>query len=224
MVSVIVCTIRQNFLDNVFQNYESQTWPDKELIIILNKDDMDINIWRDKARNYQNVSVYQLPETSTLGECLNFGVEKSKYDYIAKFDDDDYYSPFYLSKSMEIFHDPDVSLTGKNFFYVYFENEKLLVEHKRHPRVSGGTIIFKKDIFKKVKFPERNKGEDAIFVRNCIENGFKFCPADKFNYVCIRKNNLDHHTWKITQETLMKKKKSKIIAYTDDFKQFVQQN
>lgn len=43
MVSVITCTIREEYIENVFKNYEQQLWKDKELIIILNKDTMNLS-------------------------------------------------------------------------------------------------------------------------------------------------------------------------------------
>ena len=48
-----------------------------------------------KRKGLPNVRVYQLHEKATLGDCLNYGVIKSKYDIIAKLDDDDYYGPNY---------------------------------------------------------------------------------------------------------------------------------
>ncbi|RKD24597.1 hypothetical protein BEP19_09475 [Ammoniphilus oxalaticus] len=83
MVSIICCTMRQHFMENAFRNYESQDYREKELIIILNRDDMDRSVWEARARRSSNVTVFQLPESMTLGECLNFGVEQAKYPYVA---------------------------------------------------------------------------------------------------------------------------------------------
>ena len=42
-VSIIIATMRQEYMDIVFKNYSKQTYPKKELIVILNDDSMDIN-------------------------------------------------------------------------------------------------------------------------------------------------------------------------------------
>ncbi len=99
---------------------------EKELIIILNKDDMDIEMWKERSKGNENVSIYQLPEEKTLGECLNFGIEKARYNIVAKFDDDDYYSPYYLTEAMQIFLTTDAQVVGKGKAFMYFEKEKLL--------------------------------------------------------------------------------------------------
>ncbi|MEH7483552.1 glycosyltransferase, partial [Neobacillus drentensis] len=114
-------------MDNVFKNYQQQTWREKELFIILNKDSMDIDKWIKKAKKYPNVWVYQLHEKAALGDCLNFGVLNSNYDIIAKFDDDDYYGPDYIANAMSVFEDPNISIVGKSSIYIYFKNKKALI-------------------------------------------------------------------------------------------------
>ncbi|USK82051.1 glycosyltransferase family A protein [Peribacillus frigoritolerans] len=226
MVSIICCTIRQHLMENVFQNYNNQVWKEKELIIILNRNDMSIDSWEIRAKFFQDVSIYQLQEEWTLGECLNFGIEKAKYDFIAKFDDDDYYSPNYLAQSMECFNKTNADLIGKRTIFMYFEDKKILAIHKPgkenkivNQGLKGATLIFKKEIINKVRFPKLNLGEDTFFIRQCIKNRLKVYSTDKNNYVCLRTSLTDHHTWDINNELLLRK--SFIVCKTDDYKPFV---
>ena len=129
MISIITCTQRENFIETVFENYQRQEWQDKELIIILNNDAMSLRKWQNKAKSYENISVYQLSESISLGSCLNFGIEQSKYDYIAKFDDDDYYAPKYLTHAMSELRRKGASVVGKISAYMYFEDKNLLTVH-----------------------------------------------------------------------------------------------
>lgn len=227
MVSIVCSTIRQHFMENVFQNYETQVLKEKELIIILNRDDISIDKWQIRAKFSQNVSIYQLQEKLTLGECLNFGIKKARYDFIAKFDDDDYYAPNYLSQSMEYFNKTNADLVGKRTIYMYFEDEKILAIHKPgkenkfvNQGLKGATLIFKKDISKKVWFPKLNLGEDTFFIRQCIKNKFKVYSIGKDNYVCLRTSKTGHHTWDTNNELLLKK--SSIVCKTDDYRPFIQ--
>ncbi|MCI4621423.1 hypothetical protein AT960_11155 [Priestia megaterium] len=227
MISIICCTKRQDFMENVFQNYENQTWKRKELIIILNKDHMDIKKWKARAETVPNAFIYQLQEEKTLGECLNFGIEKARYNFIAKFDDDDYYAEKYLNDSMEVFNRVNVDLVGKRTIYMYFENKKVLALHKPGKEnrfvtqgLKGATLIFKKEISEKILFPKLNLGEDTIFIRQCVKNGFKLYSMDRNNYVCLRTEKDGHHTWNIDNNILLKK--SSIICETADYKTFIQ--
>jgi glycosyltransferase involved in cell wall biosynthesis len=223
LVSIITCTIREECIDNVFQNYEQQNYPDKELIIILNKDSMNIDWWKKRAEQYENVRVYQLYENATLGDCLNFGVVLSKYDYIAKFDDDDYYGPSYLSSAMADFKKHEISVWGKSSYYIYFKNRQALifvpnVEDAPTDYLSGATLIFKKEIFKTIRFEKVNRAEDYFFIVACIENGLKVYSANRYHYATIR-HDPENHTWKISEEELMDW--GNLVAYTDDFQSIV---
>ena len=136
-------------MTNIFENYKRQKLDNKQLIIILNRDDMDISHWRDKANKYKNVSVYQLAEKYHLGKCLNYGISKANYDIIAKFDDDDYYAPCYLEEAVNTLKQRSASIIGKCTSYIYFEAKKALMifrdgnEGKYRRHVKGGSLVFR---------------------------------------------------------------------------------
>ncbi|WP_332694832.1 glycosyltransferase family 2 protein [Halalkalibacter lacteus] len=223
-VSIITCTIRSEYIDNVFENYHNQRLKDKELIIVLNKDDMDIETWREKAKAYENVSVYQVSEELTLGECLNYGIEKSTFPFIAKFDDDDFYSPFFLNEVESAFHNYVADIVGKTSFFAYIETEKMLVTLQKGENcysnwVAGGTLVFKKEIWENVKFGKEKSGTDVKFLRQCRQKGYKIFSTSKSNYTHIRRSNLDTHTWKISNIEIVLKGKQ--VIYTDNYKPHV---
>ncbi|MBO0961927.1 glycosyltransferase family 2 protein [Neobacillus sp. MM2021_6] len=223
MVSIITCTIREESIDNVFRNYQQQTWPDKELIIILNRDSMDIDQWIKKAKNYSNVRVFQLHEKATLGDCLNFGVMNAGYDIIAKFDDDDYYGPEYIASSIEAFTNKQVSIVGKSSYYIYFKNKKALIhvngtENSMTDTVAGATLLFRKDIFHYVRFEKVNRAEDYWFIDQSKKAGFHVYSTDPRHFAVIR-NDSDKHTWKISDEDLMGW--GDLVGYTENFESIV---
>ncbi|MBS4192696.1 glycosyltransferase family 2 protein [Bacillus sp. FJAT-49705] len=226
MVSIICCTMRQHCMDNVFQNYENQIVKEKELIIILNHDDMDINSWKERARQSQNVTVFHLPEKVTLGECLNYGIGKTKYSVIAKFDDDDYYAPSYLEQSLNVLNRANVHIVGKKSVFMYFIDEKILAIHRRRYEnmfvkggIKGATLVFKKYITEKVKFPNMNNGEDTFFLKECIDHNYRIFSTDKYNYACLRASNSGQHTWNPNKNILSR---DLSLPYkTDDFKPFI---
>ncbi|PYZ93484.1 glycosyltransferase [Salipaludibacillus keqinensis] len=223
MVSIITCSIRQHLIANVLQNYERQQYKDKELIVILNKDDMNIDEWKDKAQQIKYVSVYQLQETYSLGECLNFGIRKAKHKYISKFDDDDYYSPYYLTQTMKAFHQTKAAIVGKATIYVYVKQEKALCIFNRNKEdryvqyVAGGTITCVKEVGSKVGFGHQREGSDIAFQKQCRRLGYRIYSTDKANYTLIR-SNPNEHTWKIENEKFLQ---SNLVKYTEDFSSFI---
>lgn len=221
-VSIITCTNKTIFMNNVFENYKNQAWSEKELIIILNKDDIDINKWKKKANDVPNIFIYQLREKLSLGQCLNFAVDQAKHDYIAIFDDDDYYAPLYVTHMMLEFEYTEADIIGKKTHYVYFENFKALYlrfpnhENRYVNWVCGGKKIVKRKVFDHVKFRNISKNEDVRFCEDCLKHGFKIYSTDRYDLVYVRSKSLDHHTWKISDKGLIKS--CEFIAYTMDYK------
>ncbi|WP_222928576.1 glycosyltransferase [Oceanobacillus piezotolerans] len=228
MITVITCTNRKGFLDNIMHNFVSQRFQDKELIIIINKDVIDSRIYEEKNSELENVKVYKLNETQTLGECLNFAAEKAKYDYIAKFDDDDYYGPFYLVEAFKELTITNSPVIGKCSIYIYFHNEKLLgiynnrLENRylgKGEFLMGSTFVLKKEILKKVKFPHVNLGEDVKFQQLCKDQGIPLYSTSKMNYVYIRYNTPNHHTSDSTNNRLLRKCRE--LIHSEQFSVYV---
>lgn len=225
MVSVICCSIREQFMENVFENFDRQTMKKKEFIIILNGKDMDAAKWLVRAARSKDVSVYKMPYL-TLGECLNFGIEKSRYNTIAKFDDDDYYAPNYLARQVRYLQRKGADMVCKRTVFMYFEEEKTLginLAHMKEKRfiqrnkgVKGSTLVFRVKLWNHVKFHPINVGEDTLFIKECLEKKFKIFATDRYNYLYVRKNE-KHHTWKARNEKLMNK--SKLLYVLEGYKQ-----
>ncbi|HZG73846.1 MAG TPA: glycosyltransferase, partial [Chondromyces sp.] len=192
-------------------------------IIILNKDSMSMDKWQEKAKDYENVRVYQLHEKATLGDCLNFGIELANHEYIAKFDDDDYYGPAYLSSAMEECKKHQLDILGKSSYYIYFHNEKALIfvsneEESYVDSIAGATLVFRKEVWEQVPFEKMNRAEDYFFIKQSKEKGYKIYSANRYHFATIRYNT-DKHTWKISNDELMEW--GTIVAYTEDFQSIV---
>lgn len=210
-VSVITVTNRSFSIDNILHNYLTQKYANKELIIIINKNSINLEEWKELVSFRDDISVFKLDEIKSLGECLNFAIGTSKYPFISKFDDDDYYGSNYLVDSLNAFKYTDASIVGKYSVYAYMEdsNELLLrypgFENRYMDYVAGSTITFKKSICEKIKFKHINKSEDTLFFSECINMGYKIYSSDRFNHIISRRKNLDTHTWKISEIEFKKK-------------------
>jgi glycosyltransferase involved in cell wall biosynthesis len=221
-VSIITCTNRPKFISNVLANYKRQRYPIKELIIILNKSGMKSSKYRKKAKDHKHVSVYRRKEKVSLGACLNYAIKRTKYPYIAKFDDDDYYSKYYLTEQMKALRRSKAHVVGKRAYLAYIKSKKLLVlhspekQHKFVTWVTGGTILFKRRVFNKVRFPKISLNEDVIFAKRCRKNHFKVYSSSPYNYVMIRRKNKKGHTWKASDDHLLSR--SQIVAKTRNFR------
>lgn len=224
MLTIIACTMRSTHMNQVFNNFDRQNWKNKEMVIVLNKDDMNIAKWRERADKYpkNKVRVYKVPEKYTLGKCLNFGISRAKNGIITKFDDDDYYGRNYLRESVIAFRKRKGTIVGKTTAFLYFEEKKALMvfregsENKRNRSVKGGTLLFSKDLWRRVKFPEnRQVGTDSEWIIRCRRRGFTVYSVSKKNYVCIRRKNIGSHTQKKSTSNYMAH--CKLVTRTNNF-------
>lgn len=203
-VSIITSTNRPHCLDNILKNYLDQNYQVKELIIVINNDNIDLLEWRKLIGNRDDISLLKLNEDHTLGECLNHAIKHSRYEYISKFDDDDYYGANYLVDIINAFKYTDASIVGKHTIYTYMEDTKELLlrfpyrEHRYMDYVAGSTLTFKKEIFNDIQFTHQNRSEDTLFLTQARDLGYKIYSSDRFNHIVTRRKNLNTHTWKIS--------------------------
>ncbi|RCW45442.1 glycosyltransferase family 2 protein [Paenibacillus prosopidis] len=227
-VTIITPTIRPEFIDQVFQNYAHQKWSKKELIIVINKNNVNINLYKNKAVDFADVSIYKLPESKKLGACLNYAISRAKYSYVAKFDDDDYYAPNYIPEAMNLFLSSDADVVGKRSFFFYFPHLSTLLLRKsktppysRCKKIAGATIMFHKRVFRRVQFATHvRQGSDVRFVSACLKNGYKLYTTSPYNFAAFRRTNRQSHTWKVSERSLFAGKNTSSIR-TNNFKSYV---
>jgi hypothetical protein len=228
MVSIVTSTIRDNMWENILDNFLRQEYEQKELIIVINHL-LNKEVWEQRTQKHNNIRVYQLND-GTLGDCLNLGADKAKFDMIAKFDDDDFYSASYLSNSMKLFTTTNAAVIGKSTIFVYFKKDKNLsiyrngmenqkVTHVKKNALAGGTLMFKKEILNKVKFAPINLREDIQFQMDCLRNKIPLFSGSRFDYVMIRYPNEHLHTWKV--DDLEFQSHCTKIADTNSFEKYI---
>ena len=210
LISCITCSNRPKMIDNIIRNFTQQNYENKELILLLEATDDEFKQIQKQLSDINNVLLVRQLNHEKLGFVFNKGVELSNGEYIAKFDDDDYYGPNYLSDGILPFDYTIASVVGKTETFLYHEySEKFYLRfagksHKYVDFVMGATIIAKKEVFDYVKFGETNTGEDSEFLRRCNQHGFKIYSSDPFNWVHVRKKSSNFHTWQVDDEDLLR--------------------
>lgn len=202
----IVCVTNRGhkYLPNIVNNYKRQNYENKKLHIIFN---MDIDnksivdyLEENKVTGYK-VSI--IPD-KTLGECLNYSVECIPEDYSiwTKMDDDDYYGKNYLLHNLEGMLKSKVYVVGRGTMYVYVpESKKVYLKNvggynKYTNFIQGATLFVNKKIFEKIKFPDKNTGEDSHFLKSVLREGYKIYSVTLNDFIYTRHIDSKFHTWK----------------------------
>ncbi|MFC4100221.1 glycosyltransferase [Paenibacillus xanthanilyticus] len=225
-VSVVTCTNRAAYIDNLFKNFASQRHERKELILVVNDDQIPLAPYMKIAQAMGNVRLYRQPGKRSLGACLNFAVRQARFGYVAKFDDDDYYAPYYLTEGLLTFRDSGADVIGKRSHYMYLKGSRTLIhrfprdEHRKVAVLPGATLIMKRKVALRVRFPDISVGEDDLFCLRSRRLGYVVYSGGKSNFAAVRRKNSVQHTWVISDSTLLKHHKR--VPGVRKYKRFVQ--
>lgn len=150
MISVATITNKSDpyIYRNIFNNYLNQSYVNKELILIINRSDIDkgdvfyrhettynvtgIDIYRGvlneilKEREIDKASAEIIKNNiriykfpaNTLGDCLNKSAYFASGKYWCKFDDDDKYGNKYIENSLLYLRKSGADLVGKRRVYI----------------------------------------------------------------------------------------------------------
>ncbi|HAV8409747.1 TPA: glycosyltransferase [Escherichia coli] len=213
LVSIVMCTNRPQNIGLMIENYLRQEYRNKELIVIINTNDKNIEHIQDKLSIIPNVTLAQLNADFSLGECLNKAVEMAKGDIIAKVDDDDIYGKNYIGDAILALDYSGADVVGKDSHLAYVESmdKTFLIREDKDCRFSdfviGASLVIRKEVFDKISFHNKNRGEDSQFLKDCNENGISIYSSDIYNYITIRNKNINNHTWKIDDSKFTAKAK-----------------
>jgi 2-polyprenyl-3-methyl-5-hydroxy-6-metoxy-1,4-benzoquinol methylase/spore maturation protein CgeB len=211
-VSVVTVTNRPAMLANAIANYTRQAYPDKEWLLVLNSDDFSLPQVQEQVAHLPNVRVFQRPPAHTLGACLNFAIDQTELEFVAKFDDDDFYGEQYLTDQLHAFLYCDTDIVGKRSYLAHLTGTNQLAlrfpgyEHSHCVLVAGATLVVRRALFNEVRFREDvERGVDTFFERACSgENGHGIYSTDRYNFVASRSTGAGH-TWSISDQEFLEK-------------------
>ena len=210
-VSVLMPTMRPENVARCLDNFKKQTYPKKELILILNNAEFDLDSIRREAELIPNVQVLHVEGRTTLGHCLNRGVEAASGQYIAKMDDDDHYGDRYLSDAVLAASFSNAEIVGKGSFFMYFEESdttalaEVTREHTFTSFVTGGTLFIRTEVARENPFDSVSLREDTNLLHAASQAGCRIYSADRFNFVRVRTRRLSNHADQTPDAGFLKK-------------------
>ena len=210
-VSVIVATCRPENVKLAISNYAKQDYEEKELLLLLNNAEFDVNSIEEQAGGLVNARIVEIEGRPSLGACLNRGIEEASGDYIAKMDDDDHYGERYLSDMMLAANFSEAEILGKGTYFVHMKGKDITAlrsvsgQHQFTEFVSGATLTARREVLREIRFPDRTRGEDSNLLAEANKAGCRIYSADAFNILVIRGTDNRRHTWDIEESEFLKK-------------------
>lgn len=207
-VSVLISTFRPHQLEHVFRTVSSQGASNVELVLLTHgftPDQRELGKIRE-ANPVDAVTLLAAPRHRSLGECLNDCVDAASGNVLTKMDDDDYYSPNYLTDQLHTLNYSSADLIGKQAHYMYLESLDATIlrfadrEHRFTHTVMGPTIMARREVFVEHRFGALPKGEDTDFL-NRVMKSCSIYSSDRFGYYQYRGGA--GHTWTVSDDELL---------------------
>ncbi len=191
LVSCIMPTKnRRRFVAQSLRYFEEQDYPNKELIIVDDGDDLVVDLVSQRPHVH-----YLAPQYAhTVGVKRNIACEAAHGDIICHWDDDDWYSPERLSYQVELLAKGEADITGLHLQSVLdlqdMQGWQCTDATEQTPGVGNmhyGTAMYRKHLWmNQARFCDSPKGDDGSgFIRRLINLG-----ARVYTLPCMR-----HHVY-----------------------------
>ncbi len=187
---------KPSYLKESIQSIINQTLQPNQIVIIkdgkLGKELEDI--LKEFKNKYTNlIDIYPLKENKGLGSALRYGVQKCKYEYIARMDTDDIAPLNRLEEQSKILNNSDIDILGgyieecdenmKNVISIRkvpLESEEIKKYAKYQSPFNHGTVIIKKETLIKIgNYKPNIELEDYELWSRMIINNCKMKNIDK---------------------------------------------
>ena len=150
---------RQEFAAAALDCYLSQTWRDKELIIL---DDADAPSFPGGVELF-GVVYERMAHRLTIGAKRNIAVSRSQGEVIAHFDSDDYSAPGRLKDQMDRLIDGGAQVSGYNSMR-FTDGVQWWQYTGVEDYALGTSLVYRRAYWERSPFPCEMVGEDTAFI------------------------------------------------------------
>lgn len=212
--TVFTPTNRLELLPEVVSHFEKQTYPNKELYLVLNTDETTPGWLIDKCSEDVGIRYKVLPRENFTGACIKIALEAAEGSYFFKMDDDDSYGENYVMDMILNERVVDADIFGKcPRAYFHFDGEEIIyrsrykgIEFKTasakemEPSVfwiAGNTISGKTEALRNIAFsPNTYAGAETSFLLGACESNNSIALFEDLNVIVNRSENVQGHTWR----------------------------
>jgi glycosyltransferase involved in cell wall biosynthesis len=168
LVTCIMPTFdRRAFVPRAVGCFLAQDYPHLELIVVDDGSD-PIN---DLLPSDPRVVYLRLPQRLSVGAKRNYACERARGELIVHWDDDDWYPPSRVRRQVGALVERDADLCGTSILYYHdpARNQAWCYQYSGGPAswVSGNTLAYRREAWRRNPFADVQVGEDAQFVWRC---------------------------------------------------------
>lgn len=190
-VSILVVVRDHTRAIRAIEDFEGQSHSEKELLLVLHGSSFDLDVIRQRARASTHVHILNVSDDTTVGVCLNQGVQTASGEYVAVFDDGCIYGERYIADIIVAANFADAEILGKGTYYVCTGDSGILAlraprpEHQITDFIIGSTLTARRDVLSGLPFAKQWEGAKSELVIRASKAGCRIYSADRFNHVVV---------------------------------------
>jgi hypothetical protein len=200
-VSVVLCTKRPDFIRSALAQIARQRHVDLEVVLVLHGLESELPEIRSATSSFVwPLTVVQVQGSSPFGEALNRGAAVAAGQYLAKWDDDDWYGPEFLADGLLAMDYAGADLVGCLHQYIYLEHINLTIRRpggnsERFTRqISGNSLLMGRNVFGEAGgFPPIPRNVDTGLLRSIESAGGRIYRTHGMASMVNRRES--GHTW-----------------------------
>lgn len=208
---------RAHYLKGAIECFLQQTYPEKELVVVHNINDLEtVNLLRSKAHS-QITAVGLIPNGKhfSIGELRNIAIESSTGNYVCTWDDDDWHHPKRLDtqfKGLDKFK-KNASLLTKILMYDKTRN----LAYLSLDRCWENTIMVERKFLDDhgIRFQHINRAEDYYLINELIRHNciYPMMEPTLYIYQATGTNTCDygHFDWLFNKSELLQPYQTLVI-------------
>lgn len=158
MTALCLTRNRRQWLPKAIKCFQSQTYPNRELLILA--DGVDV---RDIVPDDSRIRLIHLKSAAEIGTKRNYGCERAAGEIIAHWDDDDCSAPERLADQIARMKETGVAVTGYHTMRFTDGTRWWLYAGTRNYAL-GTSLCYRRDWWRAHQFPALQVGEDNRFV------------------------------------------------------------
>jgi len=199
------------FINNTIRSIINQTYKHWELIIVDDASDKKTKNILNSFKNEKKIKIYYLKKNKGAGYCRNLGIRKSKSDYLAFIDSDDYWKKNKLKSQLFFMIKNKLKFSYTNYYVFYEKNKKMKKiycpnkfsynEFIKNTSIGTSTVMVERDLVKNFKFSNTKICEDYHYkclILKKIVNGFclkNFLTVYRVHNDSLQNSNVRNIFW-----------------------------
>jgi len=144
--------------------FETQDYPNKELVVSYPKNDSATKILIDQIGSISDIKIVRVERNNTdkLGRARNDAIRVANGEFICIWDDDDWYSTHRISHQYKVIKDtPFQASICTNIIVFHFKDKKICFPG---PRLWEGTLFCARSVLIRHPYLDKEKGEAEALI------------------------------------------------------------